>query len=266
MSKVLILGDTHGNTPYVASWLTKTATLNISKIIQLGDFGLWTHTSGGIKYLDSINEILREKGRKLYALGGNHENWDHWNWHIANGPKDKYGFTMLRTHIMIAPRFHSFTWYDKKCLMVAGGYSIDKQMRLADMQAGRSDSWWPQEEITDAEVDSIPKSKVAYLFTHDCSDATPFDMNLAPILDSKIHRQRIDRAITSCAPSMHFHGHMHRKYVWDNLANTIIGAMYVKTYGLSHDSTNWNWGVLDMETDQFEFAPWHKLKENHESA
>jgi predicted phosphodiesterase len=258
-AKILVLGDTHGNKAYTVNWVQKTARLNIDKIVQVGDFGLWTHLAGGITFLDSLNEICREKGKKFYALGGNHENWDHWNWAIDNLPKDKYGFTMLRSHVMIAPRVHSFIWHNKKFLMVAGAASVDKQERLKDMRNGRPQSWWPQEQITDEEVDAIPERKVDYLFTHDCSNATPWGFKLIPDLDSQIHRQRIDRVISKSAPEMHFHGHMHKKYVWKNMANTIIGPHRISTYGLSHDSTSYNWGVLDCENDQFELAPWHAL-------
>src|SRR6187431_3615570 len=103
MPKVMVLGDTHMFWPGMEKVLDQSKSIDYTNIVQVGDFGLWDHTQNGVKFLDDTNEKLRHYGRKMYALGGNHENWDHWNWYLANGAKTLDGFTMLRSHLFLIP-------------------------------------------------------------------------------------------------------------------------------------------------------------------
>jgi hypothetical protein len=225
--------------------------------MQVGDFGIWTHTFGGIKFLDELNELLRHYGRKVYALGGNHENWDHWNWYVENMPKDyNSGFSIVRSHILLAPRVHRWVWGGKQFQVIAGAASIDKDIRVQDEQAGGSRSWWPEEEITDAEIDKLIPSPVDYLFTHDCSNKTNWGFQLVPDLNSQIHRERIDRALGIVTPKMHFHGHMHKRYEWMNPTGADDnGLIWTDTYGLNCNGHNDSWGILDTGTNKFVFHP-----------
>lgn len=224
--------------------------LDYAKIVQVGDFGLWDHLANGVKFLDDTNEKLRLHGRKMFALGGNHENWDHWNWYLANGPKTVDGFTMIRSHIFLIPRVHGWRWYDKRFYAVAGAASIDKQERLEREKNGEPKQWWWQEQITDAEIDEIPQLKREYLFTHDCSNRTPWGFQLVPDFDSQIHRQRIDRALERTLPKMHFHGHMHKRYEW---VNRVGGDNWTDTFGLDCNGNKNSWGILDTEHNTFTF-------------
>lgn len=255
MTKVMVLGDMHGYTQAVINVINQSKHIDYSKIIQVGDFGLWDHTENGVKYLDDINVTLSHFGRIMYAIGGNHENWDHWNWYVEHLPKDSDGFAILRRHIRLAPRIHTWNWMDgtkiNRFKAIAGAASIDKGIRLQEMAAGRPASWWPQEQITDAEIDSIPNGPTDYLFTHDCSNRTPWGFQLVPDPDSQIHRQRIDRALEKTLPKMHFHGHMHKRYEWQN---RVSGDHYVDTYGLDCNGTNNSWGILDTSVDKFSYT------------
>lgn len=257
--KLMILGDVHGNTNWVIRVINDSKHIDYSKIVQVGDFGLWDHLHNGVKYLDDVNTTLSHFGRTMYAIGGNHENWDHWNWYVENLPKDNDGFAILRRHIRLAPRVHRWIWLEKdrtgdksfvKMQAVAGAHSIDKGLRLQNEAAGSPKQWWPQEQITDEEIDAMPSGPVDYLFTHDCSNRSPHKYALVPDFDSQIHRQRIDRAIKKAKPKMHFHGHMHARYDWQNY---IGDDQWVQTYGLDCDGMLNSWGILDTDTDTFTF-------------
>jgi hypothetical protein len=95
--------------------------------------------------------------------------------------------------------------------------------------------------------------KLDVLFTHDCSDRTPFGFNLVPDPDSKMHRQKIDRVLRATKPEVHLHGHMHRRYDWMNL---VADDHYTQTYGLDCDGTNWNMGVLSGTDFKFIDKGW----------
>lgn len=252
MKSLMVLGDMHGSIGSFKRALEHSKHHDYSKIVQVGDFGLWDHLLNGVKYLDELNVELMKYGRKVYAIGGNHENWDHWNWYVESLPKDKYGFVHLRSHVLIAPRVHTWVWEKKQFLGVAGAASIDKDIRLMDERNGSPKQWWWQEQITDEEVDGIARRKVDYLFTHDCSNRTPWDMRLIPDLNSQIHRQRIDRVLEKSLPDLHFHGHMHKRYDWQN---RISGDHWTQTYGLTCNDWSNAWGILDLETNEFRFQP-----------
>jgi predicted phosphodiesterase len=253
--QIMVLGDTHGNTPDAVRAVKHARRHGAKKIIQVGDFGLWDHFADGVTFLDTLNEALRAEGVKLYAVGGNHENWIRWNWYVDNNPKDQYGFTILRSHIRIAPKVFTWQWEDKKYAMAGGAVSIDSAWRRMEQEKPNT-LWWEDEQLRDEDVAAIVPEKMDYLFTHDCSNATPWKRRLKPDFDSQIHRQRIDGVLAKWAPEIHFHGHMHEKYDWVNMVNTYVcGPYWTQTYGLECDGMFWKWGILDTETDTFDFAP-----------
>src|SRR5574338_68442 len=243
--RILILGDTHGNTQAATQAVDYARDNGMKIIVQCGDFGLWDHMKGGVKFLDTLNERLRLRGVKMYVVGGNHENWDRWEWYVNNNPKDYHGFTYLRSHIRIAPKVHAWGWNGKSCLMVGGAVSIDKPYRVAGK------SWWPNEVLTWDEVERAKSfGKVDYLFTHDCSNRTTFYGRLKPEPDSQTHRQQIDSILAVVKPKVHFHGHMHTKYDWLNMVGDDI---YTKTYGLECDGDWDNMGIFNVMTGDFKF-------------
>ena len=243
--RFVVLGDTHGNTNAALQAVDWTRDRGMKIIVQVGDFGLWDHKKDGVKFLDTLNERLRLRGVKMHVVGGNHENWDRWEWYVANNPKDYHGFTYLRSHIRIAPKVHTWGWNGKKCLMVGGAVSIDKQWRKA------GESWWANEVLTWDEVEAAKAvGPVDYLFTHDCSNRTPWRDRLKPDLDSMTHRQRIDDILKATTPKFHFHGHMHTKYDWQNLVGD---DKWTQTYGLECDGDWNNMGIFNTDTGVFQF-------------
>jgi Icc-related predicted phosphoesterase len=256
--KILMVGDTHGNTRSLMHSIAFAGDQKIQHVLVLGDFGLWTHFADGIAFLDDINEYAQANNLTVYAIGGNHENWDHWNWFVDNMPKGGKGWAMVRRRIALAPRIHTWKWDNTKFLGIGGAVSIDKDYRLmAEKQRGGPKTlFWPNEQFTDEDVESVLKIDVVngfkpdVLVSHDCSTYTPFRERLKPDLDSQIHRQRIDRVLKHTRPDFHFHGHMHTKYDWIN-TNVYEWEHGTQTYGLECDGMWNNYGVFDTETKTF---------------
>lgn len=264
--KIMVVGDTHGNLRSILPKIERAGDMGIQKILQVGDFGLWSHVFDGQVFLDEIQEAATRAKLTVHAIGGNHENWDHWEWFVNNMPTS-HGWSMVRSRIGLAPRVHSWKWNNKQFVSAGGAVSVDKEWRL-QKEAGVGIGWdgrqvkasgprtlyWPNEEFTDADVQKIRMlgKKADYLITHDCSNNTPWQARLKNDPDSERHRRRIDEVIRLTNPGLHFHGHMHTKYDWINFAGETNGTpIYVQTYGLECDSDYYSWGILDTETDKF---------------
>jgi Icc-related predicted phosphoesterase len=262
--KILMVGDTHGDTRSLIQSLSVAGNQGIQHVLVLGDFGLWTHFADGVRFLDDINEYAAAMNLTIYAIGGNHENWDHWNWFVENMPKGGKGWAMVRSRVALAPRIHTWKWDNTKFLGVGGAVSIDKDSRLHMEKFGTGSKggsgprtlYWPNEQLTDEDVERIEKIDTEkgfhpdVLVTHDCSNYTPFRERLKPDLDSQIHRQRIDRVLKHTRPDFHFHGHMHTKYDWLN-TNVYQWEHGTQTYGLECNGMWDNYGIFDTETKTF---------------
>jgi hypothetical protein len=242
--KILVVGDTHGMASVINGIIERTKHLDYSKIIQVGDFGLWPGERG-VTFLDDINEKLRLHGRKLYAIAGNHDWHPMWNMLTAHAAKDQYGFAFARSHVLLAPRIHRWSWAARSFQSVAGAVSIDRDSRVL----GRD--WWLEEQITDWEIATLARLDTDFMFTHDCSNRTPWGFQLIPDHQSQIHRQRIDQALSIVQPRMHFHGHMHKKFDW---MNRVSDDGWVQTYGLTCNGYKDSVGLLDLATREFEFV------------
>lgn len=276
-----IVGDLHGNEKYASYVLNLMGDRKISHVIVLGDFGLWTHVADGQAFLDTVQSAAEANNLSVFAVGGNHENWDHWNWFVENLPRHK-GMAMVRRRVLLAPKAHEFRMAGKQFVIAGGAVSIDREERMAKERGGlwhqRDFGWtvdmgkgvgartlyWPNEELTDEDVARIKRfPKADILLTHDCSNHTPFYGRLKPDEASEIHRKRIDEVIGAVKPQIHLHGHMHTKYDWVNTLGTgMFGfepEIEVQTYGLEADPramynsrSDFTWGILD--TDEMKFA------------
>lgn len=252
----MIAGDTHGNWRHTVGLVQEAVNQKVQHIVVVGDWGFWQNYHEGVKELDIVNEAARHANVMFNVVLGNHDDYDYHEFLTAYGAKVNHGWLTARSNIVYAPRIHSWKWHGKRFLGVAGAESIDKPYRQHYEKMKGHKIWWPQERITDGDVDSVRRfgngTKADYFISHECSNRTPFRGRLKPDLDSQMSRQRLDEMLFHAQPKMHFHGHMHTKYDWMNLNHGKDGdAYYIQTYGLDMDGTWDSWGILDTETDTF---------------
>lgn len=263
--RILIQGDSHGQYGDIIPKIYKAGEFKIQHVLVVGDFGLWTHIADGHQFLDDVNEAARINNLSVYAIGGNHENWDHWNWICNNMPTSK-GFAMARRRVLLAPKAHRWSWAGKQFIGAGGAVSVDKDVRLAQERggthflkdwginqdfgrgSGEKTLYWPNEQLENHDVNLIKTwGEADYLITHDCSNYTPFGKRLKPDPDSQVHRQRIDEVLKSVQPKMHFHGHMHEAYDWNN----DYSGGGARTIGLEAFKDFNSWGILDVDKDEW---------------
>lgn len=247
--RIMILGDTHGEPQWTKDVVKRAKRMKCEKIIQVGDFGIWTHEPDGHRFLDTVNEELRRNGIKLYFVGGNHENWDHLNWLQKHSAKDYHGHVYVRSHVLYTGRVNRWTWGEKGSekifQSVGGAVSVDKHWRTIGKNL------WLDEEIPERVVYGLEKANrpADYLFTHDAPSCVPM-RGLKPDLDSERHRGLMDRIGRATRPNLWFHGHYHKWMEYSFMHQ----QGYAFVYGLDRDFQFYSFVILDTETDNVETA------------
>lgn len=248
MAKVMMLGDLHGNLEEGLLAIQNAEDLDIEVIVQCGDMGIWPGRDGML-YLDGLNAALIDAGVMLIFVPGNHEDYNQLERAEKYNPRNQFGQVFLRSNILFAPRGSTWEIEGKRFMGVGGAVSVDKAWRQPNT------SWWPQEELTDEQLAEIIENhqpgSVDYLVTHDSPSCAPFKGRRKDDLESVAHRQRMDKLGLAVAPKLWHHGHFHTKY------DGYQFPAYEPTttvYGLEMDGDTWNWGVLDTETDTFEWG------------
>src|SRR6478735_4062719 len=153
--KIMLAGDTHGDFRNVKHKIDKAKELgDIQRIVVLGDFGLWWGYEA-LHYIDSINEYADRNNIQIFAIPGNHENYDWWNAAVQHAPAKSHGWAYLRTNVLLSPRVHEFRWGDRQFVVAGGAVSIDRDARLQYERVKGRRCFSPDEQLTDKEVESL---------------------------------------------------------------------------------------------------------------
>lgn len=262
-SRVLVAGDWHGDLSWAFACVRTARASKVDTIVHVGDFGFWPG-SNGVAYLDGLNRMCTDLGVHLRVLPGNHDNYDY----LESLATDTDGVSHPRSHIAALPRGYRFMIGDLNACAVGGAVSVDKAQRTF----GRS--WWPQEEITDAQQARIVAAgPTDILFTHDApmGVATPklpradFLRWVGPTVatQSDHHQLRITRIADALTPQLLIHGHFHARYT-DTLTSTAeagTGTYTCTVEGLACEHMNGNlveltvdgsaWTLMDFDPRRY---------------
>ena len=86
MTKILMVGDSHGNLAFMEHIIHVAEYNKIKTVVQLGDFGfIWP---GADNELAALNEIANEHSIKIVFIPGNHEDWDSLDYYHAKAEKE----------------------------------------------------------------------------------------------------------------------------------------------------------------------------------
>ncbi|WP_406287797.1 metallophosphoesterase [Embleya sp. NBC_00896] len=235
--RILLAGDTHGNTGHVRRLLDAAAAADVDAIFQLGDFGYWEHEASGIRYLDAVNRSARSRGVDVYFLDGNHDKTSLLT-ECYGDSRDEQGFLIVRPRVRYAPRGHRWSWRGIRFLAFGGALSLDRDQRLAEerrryekalrkegfrLGAGRPPGevpdfagslWFPEEQADDADVDAIltDRAPVDVLLTHDKPLRTAPAFNRKGDPRCLPNQERVQRLVDAYRPTLAAHGHLHFRY------------------------------------------------------
>lgn len=205
---VLIAGDWHGNTSWAVKVLSAAARTGHDTIIHVGDLKvLWPEDDGprGPLFDRAVDRMLKKNGQTLIFIDGNHDN------HTALRalPVNAGGFGVLTENMLYAPRGHRWTMGGRRFGGLGGAVSIDK----ARLSYGWD--WWPEEEVTAADVGKLGCGRLDVLVTHEVPEGTGVrsNMNVSFLLElqSKASRLLIADAVRNTDPALVFSGHWHQR-------------------------------------------------------
>jgi calcineurin-like phosphoesterase family protein len=212
MTKFLVVGDTHGDVPFVSNVCKLAKSLGVDTVYQVGDFGIWDHRPDGVYFLDKLSENAGLRGCKWKFVAGNHENYDSLERHALAGTMDD-GMVYIRENITWVGR--SNVWYHDDVLMgaVGGAASIDRHARTPGV------SWWPQELTTMGDVHrfgfEMQGRKVGaldVLLTHDAPMCLPeWNGFIKDDPMSNGNRELMTEVGHIANATWWFHGHYHKE-------------------------------------------------------
>lgn len=231
VGRVLAVGDVHGNTEHALWLMALAAERECERVFALGDFGAWEHTAEGRRFFDTVDEAAAGLGLVVYFLDGNHDKTSLLLERYHDQPDDE-GFLQCRKRIRYAPRGHRWTWEDTAFAAFGGAYSTDKPWRLAvearatafaasrlgrliRRQAAAQTLWFPEEEMTDEELDALlaaDSSPVDVLLTHDKPRGTDPVFNRKDKPECLPNQDRVQRLAQTLRPRLLLHGHLHYRY------------------------------------------------------
>lgn len=243
ITRVGVFGDWHSNLHYVRRLLNRIIRSGgeiPDVFIHLGDFNFFPDLHGQ-RFLDGVNKLLEELDRDLYAIEGNHEDFNY----INEFPLNEDGFGVVRSRIFYIPRGKSWVWGGKRLLGLGGAHSIDYALRTEGVD------WFPEEDITDEDVSrALENPPIDYIFTHESpvSVPSPFQIDdIRTIVATQENREAIRTVVKELSPKVLFHGHHHRLHI-DKFRDTL-------SVGLDKDGAPFssNYVLLDLVSGEVWF-------------
>lgn len=243
-TKLAIAGDWHGNGRWAQQAIYRASDLGADAMIQVGDFGFWTHPSRKT-YLDMVAKAVKETGIRLSWLPGNHEAWPELP-EVGRGKRP----ALVRNTVFL-PIGYRWEWWGKKWMAVGGAYSIDRFMR----KEGKS--VWKEELLTDEDVEWCTHQPhgIDVILAHDCPSGVdipgigpdskprggasiwPDDM----LAGAAAHRKQLRAIVDKHKPKIFIHGHYHVPYYCDD-GETIYR-------GLDMDATTFSDNVMFLNPE-----------------
>ncbi|MEV0948646.1 metallophosphoesterase [Rhodococcus sp. NPDC049939] len=226
--RIAIAGDWHANTDFGRQVIVHAAKRNADILVHLGDFGY----SFKEAFLDGIDQALAAQDMVLGFVEGNHEDFD---WLLAQ-PVAEDRLRYLRERIVHLPRGLRWNWGQTRCLALGGAHSIDRFLRT------EGKSWWPQEQISDADVRAaVDGGPADVMFCHDCPGGIEvpgmardrYGFPAEELAESEANRAKLRYVVDQVRPGRLWHGHFHHRY------RTILDGSDYRTVidGLGRDNS-----------------------------
>ena len=209
---ILFAGDTHGNLDHWHYLIDVAVLHRVRTVVQVGDFGFWTHLKEGRSFLSDLSAALVGADLDVYWIDGNHESFER----LYAIPLDANGLRPIKERITHIPRGTLVNIEGHKILGIGGAYSIDRTSRIPGV------SWWPEELITQSDIRTALESEHPdIIVSHDVPESVPYRNFLKsyPIGGTRSQRLLLEEVFQKFHPALWVHGHYHKRYEY-SLDNT----------------------------------------------
>lgn len=237
-TRVVVLGDVHGDAMAVITALQAAARTGVTVILSVGDFGIGPWPGERKSFTKAIDRWLTRLGVWLFVTPGNHENYDR----IDAAPRDTSGAIFLGSQLRALPRGHRLTIGGRAVGSLGGAVSVDVGPHR---QPGRT--WWPQERILDSDIEALGSDPLDILITHEVPASVPVESQL--ILPSEVAasahqgRELLDCAVETVRPQLVLSGHWHQRVTHTRTWDDGITTRYEV---LPEENRRFNSVVLDL--------------------
>ena len=248
--RVLIAGDTHGNTKWVKHLIDAAARNDCPVIIQVGDFGYFPDHRDGPRFLSAVDQACAANGVELWFIDGNHD--DHTSLvELEHGhiPVD------VAEHVTYLPRGRRLHLGGRRFGFLGGAFSVDWRDRTAGID------WWHHEVTDTDDVARLGTEQLDVLITHDAPAGVALLSSWRLPAEDQVRaddvRALVAQATASTSPQLLVHGHWHHGYEseldWIDRATTdrtgalTWGSTRVVGLGCDGDAER-GWIILDLPT------------------
>lgn len=209
-STVAIFGDWHGNLPWMRIALRTAAARGITHVVQAGDLKMLYPDDGPFEpwcpnIATEIDNEARKLGITFIFVDGNHDN----HWELARLKVDEDGFARMSPNLWYATRGARALIGSRRFGFLGGAFSVNRS------QLDRSIDWWPEEVVTQENVDTLGSDPLDVLITHEVpagADVTKrFELPLALEMEANQSRLLIRDAVKATSPALVFSGHWHQR-------------------------------------------------------
>ena len=234
---IYITGDKHGNFHSIEKFCKENKTTKQDVLIILGDSGLnyyvnrtkYVHP----KYEDTLESLdvklrLAKLPITFFFIQGNHEAPA--SYVKGYVPYYKFGNTVYFNkdyrNQFFAINGNIYYFLNKKCVVLGGAYSVDKNYRLNKIKNGAKEvRWFPEEQMTDIRRQAASAMlsredwKVDYVFSHTCREGLmPTDLFLKydDIVEDRTTEKWLDEIHHNLSYKKWFCGHFHDDRMLDD--------------------------------------------------
>lgn len=155
-----LIGDVHGNLPFLIEAIFQLEARGATSLVQLGDFGmLWDGSAHERAGLSTLNKVLRAMDKDLFVVLGNHENYT-----MVDTVEPAADKSRTIGRVVILPRAGRLRAGKRSVGFLSGAGSVDRSSRRPRR------SWWSNELPTDEEAQDLGDDlapRVNILLAHD---------------------------------------------------------------------------------------------------
>lgn len=235
--RIAFCGDWHGNFRWAVAAIEYAKDRGADVLVHVGDFGYTFEPA----FIRAVIDALFRLDLPLLFVEGNHDDPG-----ALRGPLAPNGLRGIGQNLWHIPRGFRWQWGGLTWLGCGGAHSVDRQWRTGGV------SWWPEEAITEADVDRCGNEQADVLICHDVpAGVTVPGLGVGStwpaeeVAASDAQRALLREIAFSTGPRLVVHGHHHRNY----RAEVDYGYGRVFVQGLGMDGTEFdeNMWIVDLD-------------------